>query len=410
MTQILSKLSFNTEPMYYMHIDLNSCFATIEQQANPLLRYKPLGVAAYNSPKGVILAASVEAKKLGIKTGTRVFEAKQLCPDIIIVEPDADKYRYIHHRLNALLKNYTHEVHPKSIDEFVLNFKNTPGFKKGLLAVGAEIKAKIKSDIGDYITVSVGIAQNKFLAKTASNLKKPDGLEYIDQSNALAIYSKLELLDLCGIGYKNNARLGSRGIHTVADFYRADPVDLKNVFSSVEGYFWYLKLRGYEIENYPLVRRSFSHQYALPKPMSTLQELHPIFTKLVEKLGFRLRTSGFKTMGVNLYLRYTDHTSWHTGRKTKKVLFASRDIYKELALLFTKAPKKPISLINVGCFNLVRSHNMQLDLFDDIVSKEKLAVALDSINHKWGKFVISSAGIVSDKKYVPDRIGFGNVG
>lgn len=409
MTQILGNIPFSENPSFYMHIDLNSCFATIEQQANPLLRNKPIGVAAYDTPKGVILAASVEAKKLGIKTGTRVFEAKEICPNIVILKPDADKYRFVHHQLKSLFAQYTDKALPKSIDEFVLNFEHTQGFKKGLLEIGDELKKRIKTEIGDYITVSIGISKNSFLAKTASNLKKPDGLEEINESNFLNVYSKLNLIDLCGIGEKNMARLNAHGIYSPIQFYNSDPYTLKNVFGSIVGYYWYLKLRGYEIENYKQVRRSFGHQYALPKPMSTLEEITPVLTKLVEKMGFRLRSKGYKAQGVQLYLRYKNGSSWHTSKKTKRVLFDSKDIYKEILRLYFRAPKENIVLIHVACFNLTKRHNRQLELFENIPKKESLTNMLDKINSRWGKFVITPATMLDAKDYVPDRIGFGAV-
>ncbi len=409
MTQILANLEFSNKPAYCMHIDLNSCFATVEQQANPLLRNRPLGVAAYDSSRGVIIAPSVEAKRLGIKVGYRVSEAKKICPEIVILPPDADKYRYIHHKLKDLLYSYTNEVVPKSIDEFILNFKGSPHCKKGLIATGAEIKKRIKDEVGDYITVSIGISKNRFLAKTASNLKKPDGLEEIDKNNFLEVYSKLQLMDLCGVGSKFMARLTAHGIHTVLQFYGASPYRLKSIFKSVAGYYWYLKLRGYEVENYNSPRRTFGQQYALPKPVKNLTELTPIMVKLVEKMGRRLRNEGYKTQGVHLSLVYADNTFWHMGRKTKKIIYDSRDIYREMVRLFFKAPSKKIKVVGVSCFNLKKAKNTQLGLFENTQKRENLTKMLDKINNRWGKFVIVPASLVGGEKYVPDRIGFGNV-
>jgi len=392
-----------------MHIDLNSCFATVEQQANPLLRNRPIAVAAYNSPRGVIIAPSVEAKKLGIKVGFRVMEAKQVCPDIKILEPDTQKYRFIHLCLKGLLLEYTNQLEPKSVDEFVLDFEGAPKFRSGLLEVGGEIKKRIKEEIGDYITVSVGVSTNRFLAKTASNLRKPDGLEEINYVNFDRVYSKLELMDLSGIGKKNLMKLNSNGIHTVWDFYEASPHRLKHIFRSVVGNYWYLKLRGYEIENYKEVRRSFGQQYALSKPVKSLPELTPILTKLVEKMGFRLRNSGYKTQGVHLSMIYKDNTAWHMGRKTKRIIYDSRDIYKEILRLYFMSPPKDITLVGVSCFNLVQADKTQLELFSDISKREGLTQMLDKINNRWGKFVVSPASMLNTKDQVLDRIGFGNV-
>ena len=143
------KPGFNRRPSCQMHIDINSCFDSVEQQANPFLRHKPVAVAAYDSPKGCILAASIEAKCLGIKVGLRVKEGKVLCPGLIIRTPDTDKYRAVHLALKSLLSNYTPRVVPKSIDEFVLDFSGTPAFQRGMFTVGQEIKTRIKKEIGD---------------------------------------------------------------------------------------------------------------------------------------------------------------------------------------------------------------------------------------------------------------------
>jgi nucleotidyltransferase/DNA polymerase involved in DNA repair len=124
-------LPFNSKPSTIMHLDLNSCFATIEQQANPLLRGRPIAVAAYTTQSGCILAPSIEAKKFGVKTGMRVREGKLLCPDLQILGPDPWKYRNIHVQLRDLISRYTANFVPKSIDEFVLNFEGYPSFKSG---------------------------------------------------------------------------------------------------------------------------------------------------------------------------------------------------------------------------------------------------------------------------------------
>lgn len=155
-------LPFNPKPATCMHLDLNSCFATIEQQANPLLRGKPVAVAAYDSPGGCILTASVEAKRRGVVTGMRVKEGRLLCPDLVVLSPDPWKYRSIHLRLKQLLSHYTDAIYPKSIDEFVLNFEGYPAYNKGMAMVAREIKQRIKREIGEWLTVSVGIAPQLF--------------------------------------------------------------------------------------------------------------------------------------------------------------------------------------------------------------------------------------------------------
>lgn len=402
-------MEFNKEKSKIMHIDLNSCFATIEQQANPFLREKPIAIAAYDSPGGCILAPSIEAKEYGIKTGMRVKEGKNLCPGLIVKIPDPDKYRDVHIALRGIMKDYTNDFFPKSIDEFVLNLKDYSILQKGsLFDIGKEIKKRIKNEIGEWITVSMGIASNRFLAKTASSLHKPDGLDEINYKNYIEIYKKLKLRDLCGISYRNEARLNSVGIYSVVDFFNSPLWKLKAAFHSISSYYWYLRLRGWEIDSVEFKRRSYGNSFALPKPL-TKQELGPILTKLTEKMCFRLRKAGYKTQGIHLAIWYRDWNLWHKSMKTKRVLFDTKDIYRQAFTLLSLSPKKPIRTVAVSCFNLTKEGSTQLDLLEDVIKKENLIQAVDDINDRWGDFVVTSARMVNTNNVIHDRIAFGGV-
>lgn len=153
----MEQLNFNPKPSYIMHIDVNSCFATIEQQANPFLRGKPVVVGAYTTPNGCILASSTEAKRFGVKTGMRIKDGKKLCPALRVLPPDPWKYRNVHLRLRKIISEYTSDFSPKSIDEFVLNMEGYPKLVAGNMQdVGKEIKDRIKIEIGEWITDDLG--------------------------------------------------------------------------------------------------------------------------------------------------------------------------------------------------------------------------------------------------------------
>lgn len=410
-------ISFNPKPSTIMHLDLNSCFATIEQQANPLLRGKPVVVAAYNSPRGCILAASIEAKRYGIKTGMRVKDGRLLYPELIVLPPDPWKYRYIHRQLRRLLEEYTDQVIPKSIDEFVMDLEGYPAFNLGMKTVAQEIKKRIKQEIGDWLTVSVGIGPNRFLTKTAANLHKPDGLDEINKDNFEEVYRNLKLTDLCGIKIRNAARLNNLGIFTVEDFYRANIRQLKAAFSSVCGYYWYLRLHGWEIDDIDLPtgrqdfgRRSYGNSFALPKPLNCPNEVAPILQKLVEKTGARLRRAGFWAGGVHVGVLFRDFSWWHHGHKLGKTIFDSRDIYKEAFKILCVCPyKKPVREISVSCFNLLKCQERQLNLLEDLTKKENLVAAMDEINRRYGDFVITPARMLYTTDVVHDRIAFGGM-
>lgn len=403
-------LNFNPKPSTIIHLDLNSCFATIEQQANPHLRGKPIAVAAYASARGCIIAPSVEAKRFGVKVGMRVREGQMLCPNLIIRPPDPWKYRNVHLALRKIISGYTADFSPKSIDEFVLNMEGYPAYRRGLFTVSREIKKRIKVEIGEWLTISVGIAPNRFLAKTAAGLHKPDGLDEINKDNFLEVYSRLALTDLCGIKLKNALRLNRTGIHSVRDLFEAPYPHLRAAFSSILGYYWYLRLRGWEIDDVGFTRRSYGNSFALPKAASSLGELSPILAKLVNKTGSRLRRAGYKARGVRLAITYRDHTFWHKGKTTAEALFDSRDIYQEIIGLFIRCPyRKPVAQLFVTVFGLSRSSSSQLSLFEDIERKERLIAACDKVNERWGSFVIAPARMLGTQNLVPDRIAFGGV-
>lgn len=403
-------MEFNNEPSFNLHLDLNSCFASIEQQANPFLRGKPIVVAAFNSYKGCILAASIEAKKLGIKTGMWVGDAQKIYPKLKVLTPDPWKYRNVHLKLKKIISEYTNDFSPKSIDEFILNLQDYAAIKASPIAVAKELKVRIKREIGDWLTVSVGIAPNRYLAKIAAGLHKPDGLDEINKDNFMDIYKKLKLTDLTGIKNKNAARLNLMGIYSVSDFYQAPIWKLKAAFHSITGLYWHMRLSGYEIDNFASKRGTFGNSVSLGKNMWKIEDLSPILSRLTEKTCGRLRNAGFVAGGVHLALVYKDGSWWHKGRRLEGNRFDTRDIYRAVFRLLIEAnPQNPVLNIMISCFNLSKSGKLQLGLFEDEIKKEKLTKSEELINGRWGDFTIGSARSFGGAKIVLDRIAFGGV-
>lgn len=406
----LLRLPFNPKPPTIMHLDLNSCFATIEQQANPLWRDKPLAVAAYTTANGCIIAPSMEAKKRGVKVGMRVRDGKLLCPGLIVTGPDPNKYRMVHQKLRKLLEEYTYKLTPKSIDEFVLDLEGMPTQKLGIAETAKEIKARIKAEIGEWLRISAGMAPNRFLAKVAAGLKKPDGLETIDINNFAQIYEKLQLTDLWGVKLGMTARLNRCGIYTVPDFYRADAKLLQTAFHSISGYYWYLRLRGWEADGEEWGRKSYGNSYALPKTLATPAELAPILSKLVEKMSFRMRRAGYRARGVHVGVLYRDWSHWHHGEVQAEPVWDSRDIYRAALSILARSPyRKPVHTLSVSGFDLLKNLYSQLSLLADGDKKERWMEAVDSVNEKWGNFVLTPARMLDTSDYVPDRVAFGGI-
>ncbi len=404
-------LPINHNEPTIMHIDLNSCFATVEQQANPLLRGKPIAVAAYISPNGCVVSPSIEAKKYGIKVGMRVREAKLFCRDLIILPPDPAKYRDVHVKFRHLFMDYSPLVTPKSIDEAIIDFAGTPGLKRGLVNIGIEIKQRMKKEVGEWISCNIGIATNRFLAKQAASLHKPDGLDVITHENVLDIYRSLNLIDLTGINTRYQARLNVHGIFTPTQFFDA-PVELltKQVFQSINGYYWYLRLRGWEIDAVVFGRKSIGHMYSLKKPTNDPQQLSMLLMKLCEKVGRRLRRNQLHAKAVYVACLYRDHTHWHTSRHVSSDLYTSTDIFKKLQYVLNQQPERKIIInLAVGVFDLCPSAPTQLDLFDsEITKRNSLSDAMDKINDKYGEFIITPALMMGMGDTIVDRVPFGS--
>lgn len=248
------------------------------------------------------------------------------------------------------------------------------------------------------------------MAKVASSLKKPDGLEEINKDNFFSIYKNLKLTDLPYIKARNAARLNSVGIFNVLDFYESPIWKLKAAFESILGYYWYARLRGYEIDGVEFGRRSYGNSYALPKPLTTPYELAPILVKLVTKMGARLRRAGYKASGIHFTISYRDGSFWHKGSTLARSVWDSRDIYKEAyRLLYLSPYRKPVRDLAVSCFKLSKSSQSQLELFEDIEKKRRLIDAVDEVNERWGDFVITPARMLGTQGVVIDRIAFGGV-
>lgn len=409
-------MEFNSSPPTVMHVDLNSCFASVEQQANPLLRGKPIVVAAYTTGGGCILAASREAKVLGVATGMRVREGKALCPSLIVLPSDPEKYRFINHKLVALLSSYTSDFLVKSIDEMVLNFSN--GYH--MIKIAKEIKQRIKAEIGEWLTVSIGIAPNRYLAKVASGLHKPDGLDVIDGQNIENVLGSMKLEDLCGIKEGYGRRLRAAGINTPLEFFQKDALALKRAFGSVVGFSWWMRLHGYEEEDAASARQSadygepqqktFGQSYAFSKPYTPEEAgLHQVLTQLIAKMGRRIRAVGFTAGGIHISCLFSDHMYWNHGAKQSVALFSDRDFYCAAKTLLLQSPVKPVRILAVGAFLLSKTEHHQQSFFDTDTAKIQLTEALDAIHNRWGDFVVTPARMLGMEHKVLDRIAFGGV-
>ncbi len=374
------------------------------------LRNKPIAVAAYNSPNGCILAPSIEAKTYGIKTGMRIYEAKMLCPNLIIRLPDPEKYRDVHKKFINIFKTYSPNVYPKSIDEAIIDFSGTENLNYDLSLIAKEIKERMKKEIGEWIKCSIGISTNRLLAKLAAGIKKPDGLIVIDHTNLIDIYQKIELMDFCGINVRYERRLNENGIFSATDFYNADLQKLQRiVFRSISGRYWYERLRGWETDDIDFETKTIGHQYALKIPTNDNKRISRLLMKLCEKMGRRMRKNGFRTKGIHVACVYKDRSYWHKASISGNNLYTTLELFKKGKAILSESPKgKLISKLSINCYELTKDKNFQRDLFDVSHDKKiKISRVMDEINNTYGEFTITPATMMGMEKEILDRIAFG---
>lgn len=395
-----------------MHIDLNSCFAMVEQQANPMLRGRPVGVTNRLVKNSILIAASYEAKAYGIGVGTTSEQARAICPDIVIVETDPPKYIYTYRKFFEILKSYSPDAQMKSVDEGIIDFKGTRVVNsRPLTEIGLEIKQRLKQDLGEWMTCNIGIAPNRWLAKLAAGLNKPNGMDVITHHNLANTYKKLELLDFPGINRRYKARLNLAQILTPTDFFEADEWHLtKEVFHSVLGHLWFARMRGWEVDDYATATRTIGKQYVVPpKVRGSETELMRIVTKMCEMMGRRLRGKGFCASGLFVGCWMTDSGFWHSRVKLKSRLYSTQDIATQALSLFNKRPPGEVRTISITSYALSTADSPQQQLFEtEDVKRWRLTRLIDELNDHYGEFSVMPGSMANSGAYVPDKIPFGS--
>lgn len=290
------------------HIDMNSYFASVEQQANPTLRGRPVGVCSYLHTNGCVIAASVEAKLRGVKVGMTVKQAREICPDMKFVQTDPVKYRSVTSKFFRVLHELSDTIEHYSIDEA---FVDLTGWARDMAEASflvSRVKYRLTHEIGDWLRCSVGIAPTRFLAKFASDRKKPDGLVIVDDQNLDDHLARVDLEDLCGIGPRLRKRLERSGIRTPLELKHYPVGNLMRLLGK-NGYYWWSRLRGIECETLctdDVLPKSVGHSYCVPDTVNRQKKVEAVLTKLTEKAGRRLRSYGLLTQTISVMISFRD--------------------------------------------------------------------------------------------------------
>lgn len=407
---MINMLDINHELPQVMWIDLNSAFATIEQQAHPSLRHRPVGITNRISPECCIITASYEAKARGVKTGCRRSEALRLCPDLILLESDPPKYNAVYNKLFSIMRNYSDDCGMKSIDEGYINLHHTEyNTLDKLTNLGYEIKRRVKEEIGDYTTINVGIGCNRFLAKQAAGLHKPDGMDIIYHGNLLDVYSSLQLKDLTGIAKAYDLRLRQAGITTPLEFLNTSELTLrKKVFRGVNGTYWYRRLRGYEVDDYKPNLSVIGRQWVVDQNGDDDEYLSACLHYLVESVGLKLRFRDVAARGVCVWLRTQSGDRYHKKQLAIAPFTSNQAIWQIASNLFNQRPPGRIQCIGVYLYNFSQPNHNQLSIVSEISRDNRLTDAIDKINHRYGTATIHSAHSTAGAAKIKQKVPFGS--
>jgi DNA polymerase-4 len=287
---------------------MNSYFASVEQQANPFLRGRPIGVTGKRSERSVVAAASIEAKKLGVKTAMSTWEAKRICPSIILVAGDPEKYSEITARFNKIFRDFTDRVEQFSVDESFLDVSERTEDYLGAILIAQSIKARLRDECGERITASIGVGPNRLLAKLASERVKPNGLTVCRPEQAIELLDASDLQDVCGIGPRIARRLENLGLTT---FKRIREYPIELLIEEFKSYGLWLHNAAYgrdvsEVTPDEEPPKSMGHSYTLPKDTWDRREITHYLLGLSDKVGWRLRRDGYVARCVTAYVRYGD--------------------------------------------------------------------------------------------------------
>lgn len=426
-----------------MHIDMNSYFASVEQQANPFLRGKSVGVCAYLAPNGVIIASSREAKAKGIKTGCKISDAKLLDPGIVLVENEPAKYRSTTEKIFGLLGEYTDKLEPYSIDEAFLDltgyvtpltpFKQTPllplirgigsrgkektktlpekGGQGGLepaQSLAHEIQQRIKSEIGEWLDSSIGISYTKFLAKYAGDTAPKAGIKIITPDNLVEALRGRPLTEAWGINTRTEARLQALDINDLLELKNYDSHRIQKQLGR-SGYYLWANVNGLEISAISAGTpppKSVGHSYCIPKKTTDKKYLGTILYKLCEKTGRRLRDLGMEAQGINFGWSYIHSGGHYRSMKLPEKIYTTEEIFAPIEEYLGRADIiLPVRSLAVSVARLA-PFSGQLDMFTNKVKQKHLSQAMDKINNKYGEYTVINGRMFGTKDMAKDRVGF----
>jgi len=407
LSAVLEKQGTGAAGRTVLHADLNNCYASIEMLHHPKLRGNPVAVGgSVEQRHGIILARNYEARPFGIKVGQALWEARQLCPKLIIVPPNYDRYMRFSRLFRGILADYSPKIESFGIDESWADVTGSYKHDGNGEIIADEIRERVKFELG--ITASVGVSYNKIFAKLGSDYKKPDATTIITRDNYRDIVWPLPASDLLGVGRATKAKLANYGLHTIGDIATCDTSYLNSWLGK-----WGLYLHTFAngLDSTPVAEtgaegiiKSIGNSTTCPRDLENDEDAHIVFQNLAESVAERMREIGMQAKTVEVSLRRKDLTGFIRQKTLKQPTHISTELCAA-AMNLLRANHKwetPLRSIGIRGANLVPiSITRQLSFFEDEIRRdraEKMEFVIDDIRHKFGHYAIDRALLHLDFK------------
>lgn len=377
-----------------IHCDMDAFYASVEQLKNPQLRGKPVVVGGRPQSRGVVSACSYEARRFGIRSAMPLAEAYRLCPHAVFLTPDFVRYKEISRQMHEIFYEYTPVIEPISLDEAFLDVSESVSLFGSASGIGHKIKNRIKTELG--LVASVGVAHNKFIAKLASDLSKPDGFIVVSPNRVQEFLDPLDVGRIWGVGNKTAQTLYRLNIKTIRELRGLDESYLVSLLGSY-GHQLYLLARG--MDNRPVEGnrriKSVGRETTFAEDIKNQARLEKTVLELSAEVGRNLRKKGLKGRTITLKIRYSDFKTLTRSETLEAPTDNDLAIYQAASRLLHKLAPGPTRLVGVSVHNLVDSDRIQLSLFETQPdNNSKLMKVVDLIKDRFGDNSITMARLL----------------
>ncbi|NLP45147.1 MAG: DNA polymerase IV [Peptococcaceae bacterium] len=380
-----------------IHVDMDAFYASVEQRDNPELRGKPVVVGGKPNSRGVVSTCSYEARKFGVRSAMPISEAHRRCPHAIFLPPNFEKYHQASEQLHKIFQDYTPLVEPLSLDEAFLDVTASLSLFGPAEKIAMEIKNRIKKELN--LTASIGLAPNKFLAKIASDIQKPDGFVIVREEQIEAFLDPLPIERVWGVGPKTAEQLHRLNVRTVRDLKKLDKLTLHKLLGQIGSQLYYLA-RG--IDDRPVEPerevKSIGREITFQQDLTDSEILKTYLLDLSLDVGRRLRKAGLKARTISLKIRLADFKTISRSKTLNNYTDLDKEIYREASMLLNELKlHQPVRLIGVTAHNLSCGESQQSLFATEPGANEKLTKTLDKIKERFGEDSITLARLLKQK-------------